>query len=450
LTLFYTPGYWAEAPDFDTFRKAYWIERHLSATSGGGREFVSVEGPDSLDFVDLTAVHADNYVRAMETGEPASLASSNGFDWTPGIYGAAFASSQGAVQAALRALATGGPCGSLSAGLHHARADHGAGFCTFNGLALAAYAAKEAGAGAVLILDVDAHFGGGTFSIVSKWAHVWHTDISVSAFDAYDAAGHPRAVVEEVTDASAYLETIQLVLDRLSKHSFDLVIYNAGMDLYECCAVGGLPGITKQVLDQREQMVFDWARGRTLPVAFVLAGGYTGPLVSRADLVGLHLLTIDAANPARPPLVAPDRLRDRCPLGDTWRAWDLLNITRRELPAKAERFNQPTAIGPKADIIEVVWERGPHDALYRPPTAEEGGGVTWRFQHGSPSHTHVEFDVDGRRVHLDRVGGTKYGPGRAWTEIGAFVDGRCVAHGWHGGCSLGGWRQSELAADSRR
>jgi hypothetical protein len=201
------------------------------------------------------------------------------------------------------------------------RADRGAGFCTFNGLALAAHAAREARAGAVLILDLDAHFGGGTFSIVSRWKHVWHADVSVSSVDEYDPQGHPRATVKFVRDGATYLDVVRRVLDRLSGTSFDLLIYNAGMDPFERCDVGGLLGITKEVLDQREQLVFDWARDRRLPVAFVLAGGYTGARVSRADLVQLHMLTINAANPGRPRLVGPGRLQETCLLGDAWRAW---------------------------------------------------------------------------------------------------------------------------------
>jgi acetoin utilization deacetylase AcuC-like enzyme len=437
LTLFYAPDYWAEAPDFDTFRKSYWIERSLTTAPGGQRSHVRWEEPDWLGGIDLTTVHTEAYVDAVRTGEPPAMATSNGFDWTPGVYGAAYASTQGAALAALRALSTGRPTGSLSAGLHHARADRGAAFCTFNGLALAAHAAREAGAGAVLILDVDAHCGGGTFSIVSGWTGVWHADVSVSDVDAYDAAAHPRALTEMVTDGRSYLDTVQRVLDRLSSTAFDLLIYNAGMDPFERCDVGGLAGVSKEVLDRREQAVFDWARARTLPVAFVLAGGYTGARVSRQDLVGLHLLTIDAANPERPALVAPGRAGDECPLGDQWRTWDFLNLPRRVLPAKAGHFAERSNVWPEVAVADIVWERGAHDALYRPPTVEEGGGVSWRFEHGSPWHLHAQLEVDRRRVHLDRVGGTKYGPGRSWTEIVAFVDGACVAHGWHGGCSLG-------------
>jgi len=64
------------------------------------------------------------------------------------------------VAAAQGAWRTKKNTGSLSSGLHHARRTHGAGFCTFNGLALAALTALEvltAGAQRVLILNLDAH-----------------------------------------------------------------------------------------------------------------------------------------------------------------------------------------------------------------------------------------------------------------------------------------------------
>ena len=305
VTLFYSPVYWAEAPDFDTFRKTYWIERRLAAGAGQARGFIRLEEPDDLHDVELEAVHTPAYLAAVETGEPRALAASNGLEWTPGLYAAAACSSQGLARAAVRALQQGGVAGSLSAGLHHARANRGAGFCTFNGLALAARAALEAGAASVLILDLDAHFGGGTWSIVSAWDRVWHADVSVSDFDRYDPNGHPRAIVDRVTSGALYLDVIRRVLDGLSATTFDLLIYNAGMDPFEGCAVGGLHGITRTELDLREQVVFDWARAYGIPVAFALAGGYTGPTLSRDDLVNLHLLTMDAANPARPAL-APD------------------------------------------------------------------------------------------------------------------------------------------------
>ena len=67
------------------------------------------------------------------------------------------------------------------------------------------------------------------------------------------------------------------------------------MDPHEGCPVGGLAGITTEIIAERERMVFDWCRAQGLPVAFVLAGGYTGPALDQRGLVELHRLTIAAA-----------------------------------------------------------------------------------------------------------------------------------------------------------
>ena len=121
--------------------------------------------PALLTTEQLEAIHSREYVHAVRTGEPRHLAESSGFPWDPAVWDAVRASNGGAVAAALHALATGSHAGSLSSGLHHARRDSGAGFRTFNGLALAARAALDAGARRLLILDLDAHVGDGTLDI---------------------------------------------------------------------------------------------------------------------------------------------------------------------------------------------------------------------------------------------------------------------------------------------
>lgn len=185
--------------------------------------------------------------------------------------------------------------GSLSSGLHHAAAGQGRGFCTFNGLALAARATVEAGAGRVLILDLDAHCGGGTHGLVGEMAAVWHADVSVNGFDAY-APGF-RQSLDMVTRAADYLPTVERRLAAIERSwpSFDLCLYNAGMDPHQNCPVGGLAGINAAMLAERERMVFDWCRRRGTAVAFVLAGGYTGPRLDESALVALHRLTLAAA-----------------------------------------------------------------------------------------------------------------------------------------------------------
>jgi acetoin utilization deacetylase AcuC-like enzyme len=77
--------------------------------------------------------------------------------------------------------------------------------------------------------------------------------------------------------------------------ALDVCLYNAGMDPYQGCAIGGLAGIDRGVLEERERLVFEWCRRQGLPIAFVLAGGYLGPGLDRAGLADLHRLTLEAA-----------------------------------------------------------------------------------------------------------------------------------------------------------
>ena len=126
-------------------------------------------------------VHATEYVDAVRSGEPRGLAEAQGFPWDPGLWTMVTATTGGVV-AAVEAAREDGVAGSLSSGLHHARADRGAGFCTFNGLAVAA---RLAGLRSVLILDLDAHCGGGTHALIAGDPRIRQVDVSISEFDNY-------------------------------------------------------------------------------------------------------------------------------------------------------------------------------------------------------------------------------------------------------------------------
>ena len=292
MPVYYSEAYAAAADTFDTLRKAREIADALAASPIPG---VSLVEPRPLTAGDLCAVHAPEYVSAVRTGEPRHLAATNGLRWDRGLWAAVCASNGGAVAAARHALENRRNAGSLSSGLHHARRDHGAGFCTFNGLALAARAALDDGAARVLIIDLDAHCGGGTASLVREWEGVVQVDISLSHMDGYEPDESSRSSLDVVTRADDYLPTLRARLASLDEVPFDLVLYNAGMDVHQDSAIGGVAGMTTDVIAAREQAVFEWARQRGVGVAFVLAGGYTGGRLDPEGLVRLHRLTIAAA-----------------------------------------------------------------------------------------------------------------------------------------------------------
>ncbi len=292
MKVFYSEDYTAAADAFDTTRKSGWIAASLASDPIEGVEVVA---PIPLSFDDVASVHDAEYVKAVQSGEPRGLAQSQNFSWDPGMWRMVTASNGGVVAAA-RAAVTDGVAGSLSSGLHHARAERGASLCTFNGLVIAAKAMLDEGVESVLILDLDAHCGGGTHAMIRDDARIRQVDVAVSAIDRYEATGCNS--LDIVRLAGEYLGTLEQRLAGLDRDGWvpGLCLYNAGMDPEERCLLGGLDGITAEMLSERERMVFEWAQGRGVPAAFVLAGGYFGGDLSEGDVTGLHRLTIRAAS----------------------------------------------------------------------------------------------------------------------------------------------------------
>ena len=106
----------------------------------------------------------------------------------------------------------------------------------------------RAGAKAVLILDLDAHCGGGTSRLIAEEPRIRHLDVAVDNYDGYRA--DPPHTLDLIDDAEKYLPSIRHRLEELghSHPPFDLCLYNAGIDPFEGCATGGLKGINEQIL----------------------------------------------------------------------------------------------------------------------------------------------------------------------------------------------------------
>ena len=289
MKIFYNDGYVAPNHSFDTTRKAAWIADAIHEAGVPGVELVDPACFTGLAEQVIESIHGTEYVDALRTGEPEALASSQGFVWDEGIWEMALNSTAGVLGAVTEALASGSSAGSLSSGLHHARAGEGSGFCTVNGLAGTARHALGLVDGTVVVLDVDAHCGGGTHSLIGHEERIRHLDLSVSSFDSYAAAGDNRLVLL-ARDASRagfdrrYLDELDGLLDQIPDDT-GLVVYNAGMDPH--------PTISSAALTRREDRVAEWCSANSVPVAFVLAGGYTH-VMAEGQLVDLHMKTVRA------------------------------------------------------------------------------------------------------------------------------------------------------------
>jgi len=287
-TVFHSTAFNHAGASFDTHIKSAGVADAIRAMYPE----IEIASPRPASESELRAVHDGSYIDALMTGDPVERAESNGFAWSPDLLAGVLASTGGVRDAALRALSGHCVSGSLSSGLHHAGPGYGRGYCTVNGLPLAALAARGAGAHRVLILDLDAHCGGGTASIIRGHSGIEQLDVSVIAYDSYDTDSQARLVMASGAD---YLATIRSELNGVrAPEDIDLVIYNAGMDPHE--SAGGVAGVSSDVIREREQLVFSWASQHDVPVAFVLAGGYARSGFALDEVIDLHMETVAAAS----------------------------------------------------------------------------------------------------------------------------------------------------------
>ena len=243
---------------------------------GGEVPGVDLIAPLPITREELLAIHDEQYIDGLINGDPALARS-------------IFAST-GGVRDALDAMFVHGKSGSCSSGLHHAGRDYDKGLCYINGLALAALRAiKLFGAIKVGILDTDSHCGGGTFQLVGDNERIVLADVSCDSFDIWQP-NSDRHHLKVVNSANEYLDAVKQALKHLD--GVDALIYNAGMDPFEDCMTGGMPGITREVLAERERLVAQWCEDTQTPAMFVLAGGYGGKNLDLDGVARLHLPTI--------------------------------------------------------------------------------------------------------------------------------------------------------------
>lgn len=180
------------------------------------------------------------------------------------------------IAATQHVLQHGGYACSPTSGFHHAGYDYAGGFCSLNGLAVAAILAVAQGA-KVGILDFDAHYGDGTDHILRR---ITGHGIIHHTFGKEYRCGRPaHGWLAWLWDAIADLETC------------DVVLYQAGADPYEHDPLGGQ--LTLKELSVRDHTVFN-----ALPnVAWNLAGGYaTEPDGSLGIVQQIHDTTLRTAS----------------------------------------------------------------------------------------------------------------------------------------------------------
>lgn len=226
----------------------------------------------------LEEVHDPQYVAQVLAAQvPREKERRIGFPVTPQVAARAQAVPGGTWLAARLALRHGFAANSAG-GSHHALADTGAGYCVFNDLALAAVRlVEERTVERVLVVDVDVHQGDGTAALTAGRAGI--ATYSIHAAKNFPVRKARSTLDVELADGvgdDAYLATLEETLSPLlDEVRPDVILYQAGVDPFGGDQLGRL-ALTDEGLAGREALVARLARGRGVPLASTVGGGY-GP-----------------------------------------------------------------------------------------------------------------------------------------------------------------------------
>ena len=207
----------------------------------------------------LKIVHDPNYVDQV-----LSCVESNGFgDHDPNVALALPEIVRSFLAAADAATKSRSVAVSPTSGFHHARWSRGGGFCTFNGLALAAVLLARRGT-RVLILDIDDHYGDGTDDILYRVGH-GGTNYGIRRIH-HQTYGVARTKIE----ALRFIDDIPTMIEDAEP---DVVLYQAGADPHENDPIGS-GYLTSADMRNRDALVFETCKQMNVGCAWNLAGGY--------------------------------------------------------------------------------------------------------------------------------------------------------------------------------
>ena len=160
-------------------------------------------------------------------------------------------------------------------GFHHSGYAYGGGYCTFNGLVMAAEAFKYSNGrtASVLIIDGDGHFGDGTADLIAHGSRHWLRQCSL----------------DKGTVGGDSLRSLRLTREALLSKNWDLVLYQAGADSHiDDPYMSGY--LNDEEWKARDEIVFGHCAKNKIPCVFNLAGGYNG-----SKTISLHTSTVSTA-----------------------------------------------------------------------------------------------------------------------------------------------------------
>lgn len=238
---------------------------------------IEIREPRPVTRSELALAHDRQFV-----DDVLDLHAPNGFGTVSAAVAESLPYTSGAMLDAARAALTSrsAACAPVS-GFHHAGWDSPQGFCTFNGLVVAARVLRAEGVQRVGILDCDEHYGNGTDEIIRR--------LGLRSIEHWTAGAKIRAPAQ----AQAFLRSLPGIIARMYRNGCEVILYQAGADPHIDDPLGGF--LTSAQLAERDRIVFKTCRDLRIGVAWNLAGGYRRDAAGTiAPVVETHVATMKA------------------------------------------------------------------------------------------------------------------------------------------------------------
>jgi len=300
------------------------IRDRLIATGVAGTEDFLEPQPASDQ--DILLVHKPEYVQKLKTGTLSQREEMEmEVPYSRELADAFWLAAGGSILTARQSLEDK-VCISIGGGFHHAFPDHGEGFCMIHDVAVAIRRLQRDDLiRTAMTVDCDVHQGNGTASIFAgtrtassllpsvssstlqhpegttrggkmRQAHAGDVfTVSLHQHNNYPLWKPPSSIDIDLPDGTGdddYIAWLDNALSSgLRQFEPDLICYIAGADPYKEDQLGGL-NLTIEGLKRRDQLVFQVARARGIPVMVTFAGGYA---LNVEDTVTIHCNTVIAA-----------------------------------------------------------------------------------------------------------------------------------------------------------
>lgn len=237
---------------------------------------------------DILLAHNKEYFDSvMSSNIPSGMLRRIGFPFSNELIERELLIMQGSILAAEIALKES-IAFNIAGGTHHAFSNKGEGFCIFNDMAIAAlYLLNKGLAKNVLIMDLDVHQGNGTAEICANNENIF--TFSMHGKDNYPLEKEKSSLDIELPIGIEDVEYLDLLSKGLNEcdnrfGKADIILYQSGVDILSTDKFGKLK-ISLVGCKIRDEMVYEYAKSKNIPVAVTMGGGYSPNI---EDIIKAH------------------------------------------------------------------------------------------------------------------------------------------------------------------